>query len=478
MRRTYVKAVAAIFAVSLVAAACGDDDDDSSDATSATTGASAAATTAGSGATTAGSGTATTAGSGAGGLLEAPNAAELQAAVASDPLAGDPGTGMTRGITDTSVKFGCVIQASAYDGAEEAFRARFERVNAEGGVHGRKIEMTACEDDAVSESTNLQLVRRQVLQEEVFGVLTVTAQTAVPSTDFMTENEVPYFGWALNPGFCGHRWGFGLNGCLIGGFLPDLVPHAVDQGNISLAIIKAAGLEAKDVRFAAQSADDPTSAAGSALYQAAFENAGATVVYNEHNMPLQTSDYTPYVEALLATDPNVVFVAVAFENVGGLSAALKAAGYDGVIMNFVGYIPGLLASSPQLAQALDGAYVNTQIPPQESQTPYILQFEKDLVAINAKNGKFISFGAALAYMEADLVVQLLEAAGPDLDTKTFDEAANGGSFVYAPLEGGPGALKYPAHHFLPADCAAIVKIEGTEYKVVEPFNCYEGFPTG
>jgi branched-chain amino acid transport system substrate-binding protein len=184
------------------------------------------------------------------------------------------------------------------------------------------------------------------------------------------------------------------------------------------------------------------------------------------------------VQALLATNPNVVFVAVAFENVGGLSAALKAAGYKGVIMNFVGYLPGLLASSPQLAQALDGAYVNTQIPPQESQTPYILQFEKDLLAINAKNGKFISFGAALAYMEADLVVQLLEAAGPDLDTKTFDEAANGGSFVYKPLEGGPGAMKYPADHFLPADCAAIVKIEGTEYKVVEPFNCYEGFPTG
>jgi branched-chain amino acid transport system substrate-binding protein len=470
MRSTFVKAVAALFAVSLVAAACGDDDDSGSAATSATTAAAA---------TTGGSATATTAASGSGGgtLLQAPNHAELEAAVANDPLKGPAGTGETRGITATSVKFGCVIQASAYDGAEEAFKARFEQTNAKGGVHGRKIEMTACEDDAISESTNLQLVRRQVLQENVFGMLTVTAQTAVPSTDFMSENEVPYFGWALNPGFCGHRWGFGLNGCLIGGFLPDLVPHAVDQGNISLAIIKAAGLQAKDVRFAAQSADDPTSAAGAALYQAAFENAGSTVVYNEHNMPLQTSDYTPYVQALLATNPNVVFVAVAFENVGGLSAALKAAGYKGVIMNFVGYLPGLLASSPQLAQALDGAYVNTQIPPQESQTPYILQFEKDLLAINAKNGKFISFGAALAYMEADLVVQLLEAAGPDLNTKTFDEAANGGGFVYTPLEGGPGAMPYPAEHFLPADCAAIVKIEGTEYKVVEPFNCYEGFPT-
>ena len=162
----------------------------------------------------------------------------------------------------------------------------------------------------------------------------------------------------------------------------------------------------------------------------------------------------------------------------GLSAALTSAGYDGVMMNFVGYIPGLLESSPQLAAALDGAYVNTQLVPQEAQTPYILQVEDDLEAVGAENGRFITFGAGLAYMEADLVVQLLEAAGPDLNTQTFDAAANGGGFRYEPLAGGPGAMNYPEDHFLPTDCAAVVRIEGTTYHIVEDFTCYDSYPVG
>jgi branched-chain amino acid transport system substrate-binding protein len=489
MRQTMLRAATVLFAVSLVAAACGDDDDDDeSSATGGETTAAPADDTAATGATddtaatddSATDDTAatddTTGGGGSGQTPDAPDAAELDAAVAGDPLVGPEGTGLTRGVTDDTVTFGCVIQASAYAGAEDAFRARFERANAEGGVHGRRIEMLPCDDDAVDTSQNLQIVRRQVLQDEVFGMLTLTAQAGVPTTDFLTENEVPYFGWALTSGFCGHRWGFGLNGCLIGDFLPDLVPHGVVQGNISQAIIAASGLDPAEVRFAAQSADDAASAAGAALYERAFEAAGATVVYNEHNLPLQTSDFTPYVQALLDTDPNLVFVATAFENVGGLSAALKAAGYDGISMNFVGYIPGLLESSPQLADALDGAYVNTQLVPQEAQTPYIIQLEDDLEAVEAENGRFITFGAGLAYMEADLVVQLLEAAGPELDTATFDAAANGGGFRYEPLPGGPGGMNYPEDHFLPTDCAAIVRIEGTTYEIIEDFACYDSYP--
>ena len=34
-------------------------------------------------------------------------------------------------------------------------------------------------------------------------------------------------------------------------------------------------------------------------------------------------------------------------------------------------------------------------------------------------------------------------------------------------------IKWPAGHLLPADCAAIVKISGTNYQVVTPFACYQ-----
>src|SRR5687768_2791785 len=123
MRQTMLRAATVLFAVSLVAASCGDDDDDdASDATGVDTTAESAAgddstTTAADGATddtAAPDDTATddTTGGGADGLTpDAPDAAELDAAVAGDPLVGPEGSGLTRGVTDDTVTFGCVIQA-------------------------------------------------------------------------------------------------------------------------------------------------------------------------------------------------------------------------------------------------------------------------------------------------------------------------------------------------------------------------------
>ena len=59
---------------------------------------------------------------------------------------------------------------------------------------------------------------------------------------------------------------------------------------------------------------------------------------------------------------------------------MTAGGFTGTNVNFVGYIPGLLGTSAQLAAAFNGAYVSSQTVPQEAQTPYIKQMETDLTA--------------------------------------------------------------------------------------------------
>jgi hypothetical protein len=80
--------------------------------------------------------------------------------------------------------------------------------------------------------------------------------------------------------------------------------------------------------------------------------------------------------------------------------------------------------------------------------------------------------------QADPIVQLLEAAGPDLDPATFDAAANGGGYTEQPIEGGPGVMNTPAGHFLSTDCAAVVRIESGAYSVVEPFPWFESYTVG
>ena len=134
----------------------------------------------------------------------------------------------------------------------------------------------------------------------------------------------------------------------------------------------------------------------------------------------------------------------------------------------------MLAQSPPLAKTLEGAYVSSQVVPQEEQTDYIRQIEKDLAAIKAKNGTFITLGAGIAYAQAEMLVEQLLAVGRDLDTKTFDQKVNGGDFTFEPEEsGGPGRVAFPQGHFLPADCAALLKIEDAKYVPVAPFRCYK-----
>ena len=151
---------------------------------------------------------------------------------------------------------------------------------------------------------------------------------------------------------------------------------------------------------------------------------------------------------------------------------MKAAGYKGIIGDFETYVPGLLASSAALAGALSGEYVNTQIVPQEENTPWTKQEVKDLTAIGQPAQ--LSFGASLGYASAELLVEMLQAAGKNLNTKTFDQAVNGGKFVaFASIKGGPGKLDWPAAHILASDCAAVLKTVGTGYKVVVPYACYQ-----
>jgi ABC-type branched-subunit amino acid transport system substrate-binding protein len=452
MNKRFLRLLALLLAFGLVAVACGSDDNKDS-------------------ATDTGGGSTTTA--------AAADSGDIHDIVKNDPLSGAEATGLDRGVSDDSVTIGCVQDAKSYAGFEDGVKARFARANAEGGVNGRTIDFLGCENDGADQQQFLSLTKQIVQQDEAFGMITIEGVIPQAAFDFMNQQQVPYTGWGFLAGFCGTRWGFGWNGCLSGNTLKDAVPHAVEQANLGEAVIAAIGKPASELKVAIQGQDTESAKISEKQYVDTFEHAGATVVYTARDIPVPgpTSDYTPFVQKVLAKDPNLVLVSTSFGDVGGFTAALKAAGYKGDIMNFVAYIPGLLDASKQLAQAIEGSYINTQIVPQEQQTDWVKQMETDLESSKAATGKFITFGGALGYAQANLWVAMLEAAGKDLDTKTFDAAVNGkGLTVDTASEGGIGDVSFPAQHFLPTDCAAIVKVEGGKFVVAKEYDCYDSIP--
>lgn len=99
------------------------------------------------------------------------------------------------GVTATSIKLGM----SAGITGPIAFASRqfssymqkyFEKVNASGGVNGRKIELTII-DDGGKGDVALQNAQRLLQQERVFAMTTIGTATTAGILDYLTRQKVP-----------------------------------------------------------------------------------------------------------------------------------------------------------------------------------------------------------------------------------------------------------------------------------------------
>jgi len=100
------------------------------------------------------------------------------------------------GVTDTTILVGTHQPltgraAAGYSKISAATKAYFEYVNANGGVHGRKIEYKIV-DDAYNPAKTQEVVRQLVLQDKVFAVLNgLGTPTHGGVLDFLKTNKVP-----------------------------------------------------------------------------------------------------------------------------------------------------------------------------------------------------------------------------------------------------------------------------------------------
>jgi branched-chain amino acid transport system substrate-binding protein len=429
-----------VAAVSLLGAACGGDDDESSE----TTAESAEVTTAAPGT----------------------SAPDTTAEGATDAPTTTASGGSTAPSGDGPIKVGGIADVKSFTGMEEGAQARFERANAEGGVNGREIEFLGVEDDALQEANGLSAARAYVQNEHVDAVLPVaSAGFTAGVSDFLAQNSVPYLGFGFMPGFCGSEWGYGVNGCLIN---PDVVNSALVEPSLVEIGEDPAGL-----KIAIQSNNDLAGQSGNVLYKALWEAKGAEVVYQEANLNAGTTDYTPFVQAIIGSEPDIVLVSTQFGDSVALTGSLKAAGYEGLILSYIAYVPGLLEAQPAIAQALEGTYALGQFPPQEGGGAAIEQMLADLKAAGLP--EFVGYGTAIGYWTADLYLQMLDAAGGD-PAKVHD-VVNAG-FTYKGVPDGVGDGEWPELQDVAAPCAVLMKVEGGKYVVAQPYACYENIEVG
>lgn len=382
--------------------------------------------------------------------------------------------GNSRGVSADSIKVGGIVSMTSASGYSKkdtdlGAKARYLRANSEGGINGRKIDYIGAEDDGQDPAKNLAAARKLVQQDKVFAVSPMSSVTFT-GADFLEQEKVPTFGWGTLPSFCGPKYIYGFNGCLVpmpGGTINQTWPEGIGQ--------VLGGAQGKSVAIIANDSD--AGKFGVRTFQQGFTSAGFKVSYAKASVPgtAVPSDWSAYVKEILESNggkaPDAVVSVMQTPNNIGLFTSLKRSGYKGLLSDPTDYDPGLLAKDAT-KQALDGVHVLLQFEPFESTNPKMAQFKADIKAANGGQDIPLNMHMMTGYMSADLFVSIAQKAGKDLTVEAFQTAAQSFSDT-GTLVGDRAEPKGQKDSF---GCGALVQLKNGAYEVSVPFKCYEPIP--
>lgn len=381
--------------------------------------------------------------------------------------------GSVRGVSADSIKVGGIVSMTTASGYSKkdtdlGAKARFDRANAEGGVHGRKIDYLGAEDDGQDPGKNLAAARKLVQQDKVFAVSPMSSVT-FSGADFLQKEKVPTFGWGTIPPFCGPSYLYGFGGCMVpmpGGTITQSWPEGLKK--------VTDGSKGKSVAILANDNDAGTFAIRT--YKQSFAAAGYKVTYAKSTVPATSvpSDWSAYTKEMLRSDggkaPDVVVSVMQTPYNIGLFTAVKRSGFKGVITDPTDYDPGLLAKSAT-KKALDGVHILLSFQPFEQNNAAMKQFKADIRKAAGKDVP-LNMHMMTGYMSADLFLSIAEKAGKDLDVDSFQEAANG----FSDEDTMVGDRSLPKGQKESFGCGALVQLKGGKYSVSSPFKCYDPIP--
>jgi ABC-type branched-subunit amino acid transport system substrate-binding protein len=368
----------------------------------------------------------------------------------------------TQGVTSNSIKVGGVEvvngQGYSYSDVCSGAQVEFKAVNAAGGVNGRKINFTGCLDDGGTTTADNSQTTRLVEQEKVFAI--VPASIIFSGASIAQQANVPYFGWGISPYFCNNKQGFGFNGCT--------GPSNPNWTDTSWATMLKK-IDPSIKRVAIQSLAIPTTETTAKAAVRGFTAEGLKTVYQDLSIPLTgVSDYTPYVQKILAANPQAVVLQV--QSAIPLISALRSAGYKGITVDAVDDSAQLL-QNPSTAQALQGSYVVTSF------SPYPGNAGMKQMRANAKkygtSSTVVDDSFAQGYFSAAMFIDMVKKTGKNLTYNTFYKTANNSGYCYNG-NGAMGSVCYPIGHTDYTGCVALVQVHNAGFIPKVPITCSTG----
>ena len=363
-----------------------------------------------------------------------------------------------------TLKLGTFGIKSQLAGSEFGVQGRLKQFNDNHEIPGVTLQYTEYADDKQDPATALSEARRLVTSEGVFAFVGQTSSTT--PGEFLTQSQVPWFGWAFDDSYCSHEastdvWGFGYNGCQVNAN-PSYVS---DTGATVYDAVKAASGKDKPT-LALFSADNTPGRTATTNQKTVYEGAGFDVVSNDVLLAVPVSDYTPYVQKLLTSDsgnpPDAILCLLQVDCINVWNQ-MQALGYGG------SYISSLY--SDLVVAPMKGSYVNNYYANTNEANPYLEQMRTAVQAVKADQP--MDSGTVAGYLSTDMFIQALKVAAENGNDKITGAAVQkAASTMTWEAKDFAGPTHYPdATVAVVNACTTVMKSDGTAWQTVVPFQC-------
>jgi len=400
----------------------------------------------------------------------------VAAACDNEESSGGGTEGERPGVTDTQIKVGGVVSKTnlngvPYEQSQVGAKLYFDKVNADGGVHGREIVSVGVTDDQSDANANLAANRALVEEEDVFAVIPESV-LSFTGAEYLVQQGTPTFGWNINQEWAEGPNLFGQVGSYLCFECPSL-PSSVlaTQLDIERAAVFAYG-------GIPQSEDCAVGTING------LEKYGIEVPVQDTSLSFGFTDTSAAVSAARENDIQLITTCMDINGTATLAADMQDAGLDIVAYSPQGYDQDTLA---ELGGQLEGFYFQTQFWPfQVPNPPEGMQEYLDAIE---DAGLEPSEQTLTGWINARLFVEGLEAAGEDVTQESLVEAINsmdepftaGGilppNIYWAETDDYPEGSHGPAENGLA--CVAFVQVQEGEFVPTlgedgKPFICFEG----
>ena len=288
-------------------------------------------------------------------------------------------------------------------GMRDGILAAFKEANANGGVHGRMLELVSYNDGYEPERAIANTIRL-IEQDDVFALIgevgTPTSKAAQPIT---TDREIPFIGPFTGAAF------------LRDSSLENIINIRASYDQETEAWIKHLTEDLSLTRIAILYQDDSFGRAGLSGVLKAMERRSLELV-SEGTYKRNTTAVKRAVLAIRKGDPEAVVMVGAYRPCAEFIKVARSIGLSPVFVN-ISFV-GSKALAEELGDEGEGVMVSQVVPfPEQSDIPLVARYQKAMKDSNT--GAEFGFVSLEGYMVGQLLLQALDYMGPDINRDDF-----------------------------------------------------------